>query len=232
MRKIVPAPVIVMALGLMAASPALAQGDHKINLGIGYFSPRGEDARSDRDVLIENRTFLTFDISELGNVFVNGEYLFGLTEYLEAGIGLGYYKGSVPSLYTDYVDIDGSEIEQEFSLRIVPITASVRFLPLGRFASVQPYVGAGLGILPWKYSEIGEFVDFADFSIFQGRFIDSGTALGPVILGGVNFNLGDRYGVGGEIRYQRGEGELSDDFLNDRIDLGGITYQAVFQIKF
>ncbi len=232
LRKIVPALMVAMVLGPMAASEALAQGDQKINLGIGYFSPRGIDSRSERDVLLENSTFLTFDIGEIGGAMFNGEYLFGLSEYLEGGLGIGYTKGTTPSVYTDYIDIDGSEIEQDLTLRIVPISATLRFLPLGRYNNLQPYVGAGLGIFAWRYTENGEFVDFTDFSIFRERFVDSGTAIGPVVMGGIVLNLGDRYGVGGEIRYQRGEGELSDDFLNDRIDLGGITYQATLQIRF
>jgi len=230
-RKIVPVCVIVLVVGLMAASPALAQ-DQRISLGIGYFSPRGEDARTDRDVLLENRTFLSFDIGDFGGVLINGEWLYSVTDYVEAGVGLGFYRRTVPSVYADLVDADGTEIEQELKLRIVPVTATVRFLPLGRDAGVQPYIGGGLGILNWKYSEIGEFVDYTDYSIFRGRYIDSGTALGAVILGGANFYFGDAYGMGGEIRYQRGEGKLGEDFLNDRIDLGGMTYMLTFQARF
>jgi hypothetical protein len=38
--------------------------------------------------------------------------------------------------------------------------------------------------------------------------------------------------LGGEVRYQAAKGELSEDFVGDRIDLGGFTYQAVFQVRF
>ena len=60
-----------------------------------------------------------------------------------------------------------------------------------------------------RYSETGKFVD-SDNSIFNGNFVGSGTATGPVILGGVRFPI-DRFDVGGEIRYQSAKGDLPAD---------------------
>jgi hypothetical protein len=41
-------------------------------------------------------------------------------------------------------------------------------------------------------------------------------------------------GVGGEIRYQRAHGDLPSDqgFSGRRIDLGGWTYAATFNVRF
>jgi outer membrane protein W len=130
------------------------------------------------------------------------------------------------------VNANGAEIRQDLKLRIIPVTATVRFLPLGRYASVEPYIGAGIGIFPWRYSEAGEFVDTSTYDIYRASYSDTGTAAGPVIVGGVTFPMGDAFALGGEIRYQRAEGKLSTDFLGDRIDLTGIAYQVVFQVRF
>ena len=45
---------------------------------------------------------------------------------------------------------------------------------------------------------------------------------------------GDNLLIGGEVRYQSGRRELPLEvgFVGDRIDLGGFTYQAVFQVRF
>ena len=67
----------------------------------------------------------------------------------------------MPSVYRDFVNTNGAEIAQDLKLRIVPFTATVRFLPIGR-GGVEPYVGGGLGVFNWRYSETGEFVDFSD----------------------------------------------------------------------
>ena len=78
------------------------------------------------------------------------------------------------------------------SLRIVPFTATFRVLPFGHNAPIQPYLGAGVGVFDWRYSESGQFVDPTDRSIFSGTFVGSGTATGPVVLGGLFDTLGRR----------------------------------------
>ena len=145
---------------------------------------------------------------------------------------LGYYSRTVPSVYEDFVDDDGTELQQDLRLRIVPFMATARLLPLGSDSPIQPYIGGGLGVFMWRYSEIGEFVDPSDLTIFSARYIADGTEVGPVVLGGIRFDAGDRASIGGEMRYQRARGTLDDDFLGDTIDLGGFTYQAVFHLRF
>ena len=99
-------------------------------------------------------------------------------------------RSTVPSYYVDLVDIDtGRDIMQDLKLRTMPITATVRFVPTGRNAAVQPYIGAGIGIIPWKYSENGDFVD-PSYETFPWKFEDSGTAVGPVVFGGVRVPVG------------------------------------------
>ena len=116
---------------------------------------------------------------------------------------------------------------------MVPFTATVRFLPLGRVAAIQPYLGAGVGVFGWRYSETGEFVDFIDSSIFRDSFSASGATAGPVVMGGVGIPIGP-LSVGFEIRYQSAQGELPNDqgFAGTKIDLGGFNYLATFKVGF
>jgi opacity protein-like surface antigen len=115
---------------------------------------------------------------------------------------------------------------------MVPFTATMRFLPLGRGNGVEPYIGAGVAIVNWHYSETGDFVDFTDGSIFPARYEGSGTATGPTILGGVRVPFGS-WAVGGEIRWQDVVGDLPlDQFLVPKIDLGGWSYAATFSVRF
>jgi opacity protein-like surface antigen len=235
---------LCLAAALVALAPAAAAAQvfqvtrsdarNTVNFNLGYFGLRGEDSRVDDDVLFNDLDSLAFDIGDFNGVTFGGEWLFGVTNYLEAGVGLGYYQQSVPSVYRDFQDSDGTEIEQELKLRIVPITATARFLPLGRGASVEPYVGGGIGFFNWRYSEVGEFVDFADFSIFRQRYIADGTAIGPVVLAGLRAPIGDAWSVGGEIRWQRAEGDglLDEGLLGDKIDLGGWTTNFTVGIRF
>jgi len=139
----------------------------------------------------------------------------------------------VPALYRDVVNTNGADIEQNLKLRIIPLTATVRFLPIGH-ASVEPYVGAGIGAFRWRYSETGEFVDFRDDSIFRDQFVANGTAYGPVVLAGVRVPFGDMWDIGGEVRYQKAEGDTSDEpgFLAPKIDLGGWNAALTFHVRF
>jgi hypothetical protein len=149
-----------------------------------------------------------------------------------AGPRLSFSRRTVASHYTDFIDSDGTEIDQDLRLRLVPIALTVRVLPFGQDSPVQPYVGGGLSIVNWRYSEFGEFIDFGQgMAIFQDSFTGSGTTTGPIVLGGLRF-AGDRFGIGGEVRYQKGEAPLSNDFAGSKLDLGGWTYQATIGFRF
>jgi opacity protein-like surface antigen len=100
---------------------------------------------------------------------------------------------------------------------------------------VEPYVGGGIGAFRWKYSETGDFVDFSDNSIFHDNFIANGTAFGPVILGGIRFPFADMWDVGGEVRWQKAEGDTKpaeSGLLGSKIDLGGFNAAVTLHVRF
>ncbi len=150
---------LALAIGLLGADAAHAQG--QLNLSVGLFAVRGEDARVDGDVLVENRELFLFDFNDFNTISFGAEYVAPIGEYLEFGGGVGFNSRTVDTIYDDYVRPDGTEIEQQLKLRIVPFTATVRVLPFGRSAAVQPYVGGGIGLFNWRYSETGDFIDFS-----------------------------------------------------------------------
>jgi opacity protein-like surface antigen len=236
------------SMGLAAAAailaPAAAQAqirqvsssEHRQAIGftLGGFFLRGFDSRDERDTILADRESLAFELKDFNGLSVGGEWLVGLTDYLEAGVGAGFYQKTVPTIYSDFQNDNGSEIEQDLKLRIVPLTATVRFLPIGR-GGIEPYVGVGIGAFNWRYSEIGEFVDFTDSSIFPGRFIAKGTAVGPVVLGGIRGPVGDALSLGGELRWQKATGDtggIREGFLGDKIDLGGWHALLTMHIRF
>ena len=240
----------ILAAAVMSPAPASAQvvqvsrsdARHTINFNLGYFALRGEDSRDADDVLLANvfdlasqdNPFDPLEIDEFNGFTFGGEWTYAITDFLEVGAGVGYYQKGVDTLFRDFEDSDGTQIEQELKLRIVPITATVRFLPLGRDAAVEPYIGAGIGFFNWRYSEVGEFIDFSDDSIFLNRYTADGTAVGPVILAGLRAPIGDAFSVGGEFRWQKatGDGLLDEGLLADKIDLGGWTTSFTFGFRF
>ena len=158
LQRTVTSAGLLFAAILICASPAHAQ--QTVNFTVGHFSPPDPSSRTSGDVINENLTFLVFDPDEFGGASFGGEWLVGLGRFLEAGAGVSYTAQTVPSFYADYVDPDGTEVDQDLHLRITPIAFTVRVLPFGQSTPIQPYVGGGLGIFNWKYRESGEFIDF------------------------------------------------------------------------
>jgi outer membrane protein W len=217
----------VLAASVLSADTAFAQ-QQSLNFSIGVFTPRGEDARTAGDALVENRDIYLFDFSDFNAPSLNAEYLVSFGDYLEAGAGIGFTSRGVDTIYEDFERPDGSEIEQTLKLRVVPITATVRFLPLGRTSAFQPYVGGGIGVYNWRYSEVGDFIDFTlpGRPVFRESYTATGTSIGPVAVFGARFPVGAAT-FGGEVRYQKAEGDLDErDFLGPKIDLGGFHYSA------
>jgi hypothetical protein len=222
--------ILAVVFGIAAASPAAAQQSFSIHLG--GFSPRSADARVPNDVLVNNLSFLAFNIKDFNSFSLGGEYLVGLGDKFEGGLSVGFQTRTVPTVYLDFVNQNGREIEQDLKLRVVPFSATVRFLPLGHHDAVTPYFGAGAGVFAWRYSETGEFLA-TDSSIFPATFVGSGTTTGPVILGGLRAPVSN-WDLGFEVRYQAAKGELPADqgFSGRQIDLGGFTYAFTANVKF
>lgn len=228
--------VCLLALLGFVSVPVVASAQ-SLSINVGYFAVRGEGSRVAGDTILANLNSappfaLDFRLDDFNDATIGAEWLFPIGKYLEGGVGVSYYGRTVNSRYADLIDDrTGKDITQDLRLRIVPMTATVRFLPLGRRAAVQPYIGAGIGILAWRYSEKGDFVD-ADYNVFSDNFTQSGTAVGPVIMAGLRVPVGLNFAFGGEVRYQQADAPVSSDFVGNRIDLGGISYQANFIVRF
>lgn len=236
-------PVLGLVCAIVAAAPTTASAQQTFNFSLGVFTPRGEDARIDGDVISANRDFLFYDVADFKSASIGAEWLVPFGEYFEGGAGISFSRRTVPSVYAGFTDDSRFEIEQKLRLRLVPISFTVRALPLGQSNPFQPYIGAGLAVINWRYAEFGDFIDFntADLEVFPASYVASGTATGPVVLGGIRFG-GQTLTAGGEIRYHAADADLTDDFyvrperllqgLGPRIDLGGWSYNFTIGVRF
>jgi len=230
MRRFVSLSAGALVIGLLATPIASAQ--QSLNFYVGAFSLRAQDARDKNDVLLNNLNFLAFNIKDFNGPTIGGEWLVALGDNFEGSLGVGFSTRTVPTVYSNFVNTNGAEIEQDLKLRVVPATATIRFLPLGHHNGIEPYIGAGVGIFSYRYSESGQFLA-TDRTIFRDTFVGSGTATGPVVLGGVRVPVGS-WGIGGEIRYQSATGNLpsDQDFSGTKIDLGGFNYLFTVGVRF
>ena len=230
--RIVWAVASVLTVSLISADTASAQ--QTLNFSLGYFAVRSEDARVRGDVLVENRETFLFDFTDFNSASLGAEWLIPVGNFIEAGGGIHFSTRTVPTIYTDFARPDGSEIEQDLKLRVIPISATVRVLPLGRRNAFQPYVGGGIAAYNFRYSETGDFIDFTvpGLPIFRETYVGTGTVVGPVAVFGARL-ASDRYSFGGELRYQKAEGDLDErDFFGPKIDLGGFHYSVTVGVRF
>ena len=239
---------LAIALLLLSAIPASAQLVNSFQVGGGWFFPRGIDNRISDDVLVRNffgvpvdqfpgkTDALAFQMNDFIGGRVFGEWNLGIGRHIEVGTGVGYYRQTVPTVYRDLVDLDFREIEQQMRLETIPITVHVRFMPFGSPGHVQPYVGAGLSLLNYHYSESGSFVDNDTLEVFTGTSSKRGITPGVMLLGGVRVPIkGDVYALGIEARYTFGNGDITGtdtNFPADKIDLSGTDLNFSFMVRF
>lgn len=241
-KRLFAVAALAILLAPAAASAQIHQvgsststGANTVNFSFGYFALKGLDSRVEDDVLFNNLQSgqpLLFEIGDFNSFVFGGEYLLGIGQHFEAGVGLGYTQRTVNSVYRDLTRPSGSEIEQDLKLKQVPVTFTGRFLFLPRGSKVEPYAGAGLVAVRWKYTEIGDFVDELN-NIFPGDFRADGTAVGPTVFGGLRAPVGN-WTFGGEVRWQQAEGDIPIEagFLGTKIDLGGWTTNFTFGVRF
>ena len=242
MKNVLIALVILLApagasaqIRQVGSSSASADAKSTVNFSIGYFMLKGLESRVEDDVLLnnlQNAHPLLFEINDFNSATFGAEYLYGIGSHFESGVGVGYTQRTVPTIYEDLVRPGDVEIEQELKLKQVPVTFTGRVLLLPRGSAAEPYVGAGLVAIRYRYSEVGDFVD-ANGDVFPERYVAEGVAVGPTVFGGVR-GVVDRYTVGGEVRWQKAEGTglFEKGFLGDKLDLGGWNVNFTFGFRF
>lgn len=228
------APAVASAQ-IRQVSSSSSGSKQAVNFTIGYFALKGLDSRVTEDVLLNELQSvqpLLFEVKDFNSGLFGGEYLLGVSSNIEVGVGVGFSQRTVPSVYGRLTHADNTEIEQSLKLRQIPVTFTGRFLLLPRGSAVEPYIGAGIVAIRYRYSETGEFVaDNRD--IFAARYIAEGTAVGPTVLAGLRAPIGN-LAVGGEVRWQKAQatGLGVQEFIGDKFDLGGWTANFTFGFRF
>jgi hypothetical protein len=236
-----------MAILLAGASSALAGG---VDVRIGGFFPRGggvlwtDDCdlyqfRGCSEVHPDQFAYRSYN-GDLKGLFGGIEYNTAIANNLELGVHLDGYGRNVETSYRRYVREDGSEIRQTLKVTMVPVGATLRFVPTGKRGRFAPYVGGGVDAIFYTYKEQGEFIDFFDPSqpILGDSFRSDGVALGVHVVGGLRVYLNHDVALVGEGRYQWGMDEMGDDFapnesgLVNKIDLSGASFVVGLHVRF
>lgn len=164
-----------------------------------------------------------------------------LTSRLDVQIAIDISRAQKLSEYRNFVDNNRLPIEQTTTLREVNLGANARYNFTGRSSPVSrlawiprrvvPYVGAGAGVMNYNLMQVGDFVDFVDFSVFGEAFESHGWAPSAQVFGGVDVQVFKRVYVTVDGRYFWASADLGRDWIDfEPIDLagfrlsGGVTF--------
>ncbi len=213
MKKIALVTLSLLIVGFFSLN---GQG---LNLKIGAFYPNMES-----DLWDLNRENLAFDKADMLGVYWGAEFEIFMGRQFSFSVEAGHYKKDVFTVYRDVVYDDGTPIRQDISLRMTTMEADFKLYPLGHRRLFNPYFGCGIGLYAWKYEQSGEFVDFEEEIVYEGK------AYTNTITPGFNAKLGFVYryrrsfGISFEARYIYLKGQLSELFEGfGKLDLSSIT---------
>ena len=234
------------------AAPAAIQTQPDFLFGRPDFSVGvrgvGVLARADSNIFEFTEGLLTLEKSDFNAPGIAIDLGFPLTSRLDAQAGFEFSRSSAASHYRDFTDADDIEIEQTTSLSQVNLSGGIELavLPRGRAvgqyawvpAAVTPYVGAGAGLVWYRFEQQGDFVDFVDNSIFTGLLQSSGWTPGAHVFTGVDVKVARQVLVTGEVRYQWADTTMTGDFADPNrevdflIDLTGLRISGGVQVLF
>lgn len=194
------------------------------------------------DVFTFNFDELTLARRDLSGPAFAVELAIRRSSRLDVTLGAGITTARSDSEFRDWVDQNDRPIEQTTEFRRIPITAGVRYyiIPrdkmIGSFAwfpaRLAPYLGAGGGLVWYRFSQEGDFVDYQTLDIFTDRYNSEGWAPTVHLLAGLDFSLGLRWALNLEGRYSRAKKGLGEEFEGfEPIDLSGLTTSIGFQYR-
>jgi hypothetical protein len=175
---------------------------------------------------------LTLDDGAFNAPGIGADVAFSMSPRLDAVFSVDYSSRQAFSEYRNFAE-NGLPINQTTELRGVNIGGSIKFSltprgdEVGRLAwvprGVVPYIGAGGGLYWFEMLQYGDFVDYADYSIFTDAFESSGWTPSVTVFGGADVKIHRRVFLNFEARYLWAAGNLGPQWVDfEPIDLAGL----------
>ena len=226
----------LLALGTAAPLHAQRNGDgYLFHQPEGRLTIRGgyDHANAGSDVFAQSIDALTINKRDFSSLTLGAEAGFAISSRLELSVDVSYSHAGKGSEFRHFIDNNNKPIEQKTSFERVPLTANLRFYltepgrSIGTLAwipnKVVPWIGAGGGMMYYRFLQQGDFVDFKTSNVFPSSFESSdwtGTFQG---MGGADISLSPHVALRADARYVWATAQLSRAFSGfDRIDLSGV----------
>ena len=247
------AATIVAALALAGAAAAQPTGGDGFLFGEppGALTIRGglATASAGGDVFGDATRHLTLGRGDFVGGSAAAELALRLADSrLQLVFGTGLTAASADSEFRYWVEEgptasedDDVPIRQTTSFYRVPVTLGLKMYvtpqgrSIGRYAWVParfaPYLGAGGGVMWYRYRQEGDFVDFETTRVFADLLESSGWGPTAYAGGGLDFTLSPHVALTADARYQYGRARPNQAFEGfERVDLSGVI--TTFGVNF
>ncbi|MDB4877920.1 MAG: hypothetical protein JWM41_4366 [Gemmatimonadetes bacterium] len=239
--------VMVAAL---AAAPVAARAQESgsgflFGAPAGSFTLRGgwALARAHSDLFSFTTRELTLNRGDFSSPELAADLAFRVRSRTEIVLSSSVSKVGKGSEFRDFIDNNNLPIQQNTQFERVPVTLGVKqYLrstgrSIGTFAwipaAVAPYVGAGAGVMWYRFHQDGDFIDFQTTKVFHDIYDSSGWTKTAHAMAGVDFSLGPRFALTTDARYVWSSAPLSQDFSGfQRLDLSGFSTTVGLAVRF
>lgn len=227
----------LFALGLAAPLHAQRSGDGylfrepegRLSIRVGY-----DHANAGSDVFAQSIDMLTINKRDFSGLTLGAEAGFPLSSRLDLSIDVGFSRAGRGSEFRHFIDNNNLPIEQTTTFDRVPVTANLRFYltepgrSIGKLAwipkKVVPWIGAGGGMMWYRFRQLGDFVDSTTFKVFTADLNSSGWTGTAQGMGGADISLSPHVALRADVRYVWAKAQLDSPAFSgfDRIDLSGV----------
>jgi opacity protein-like surface antigen len=177
---------------------------------------------------------LTLSKSDFSGFNAGAELAIPLGQRIDFTVDAGYARANKKSDFRHFIDNNDQPIEQTTTFQRVPLTANLRLnlvspgRSVGRLAwiptTLVPWVGAGAGMIWYRFEQEGDFVDYRTTGVFPDHFVSDGWAPALQAMGGVDYSISPLIAVTADGRYVRSRASLGRDFGQfDKIELSGVS---------
>jgi hypothetical protein len=192
---------------------------------------------------------LTLERKDFSGYNFAADLAFSVRPRIDLVIGASRSGSTTDSESRKWIGTDDLPILQTTTFVRTAFTGSVKgyLLPRGQTIGTlawipsrfSPYIGAGGGVMRYKFEQDGEFVDVnsPNLDIFEATLTSHDWTPTVHGLAGLDLSLTPRLGVTTQARYSWAKGEMGNgvnaDFLNfDRIDLSGWSATMGLHVRF
>jgi hypothetical protein len=207
--------VLALALPVLMPSPGFAQN---LDLHLGGYFPSANS-----NLFGYDESVYTVSKSDFNGVIGGFQFSQRIARNVEIGLSADVYDKHLYSSYQSFTNPDGSNINQTLHLQEVPVGVTIRLIPTNRRARIAPFIGVGADLIFWKYEEYGNFVDPNTLNISPDSFQSTGVTPGVHVEGGVRIPLSYDVSLVATGKYLWAKADMGDDFVGNRIDLGGAS---------